>query len=96
MRGLQILTLADARRMLDAGIAQAEQLESRSNIAVVDAGGHLIAHARMDGAWMSGVDIFDQQGLDGAAPSTSKPRRSARTRGPAMTATASRTVTPAR
>jgi uncharacterized protein GlcG (DUF336 family) len=27
------------------------------NIAVVDAGGNLIAHARMDGAWIGSIDI---------------------------------------
>jgi uncharacterized protein GlcG (DUF336 family) len=27
------------------------------NIAVVDAGGNLVSHVRMDGAWMGSVDI---------------------------------------
>jgi len=27
------------------------------NIAVVDAGGNLVSHARMDGAWIGGIDI---------------------------------------
>lgn len=57
MRAIQSLDLADARRMIDAGIAEATNIGSPSNIAVVDAGGHLIAHVRMDGAWMGSVDI---------------------------------------
>jgi len=27
------------------------------NIAVVDAGGNLVAHVRMDGAWLGSIDI---------------------------------------
>lgn len=27
------------------------------NIAVVDAGGNLVSHVRMDGAWLGSIDI---------------------------------------
>lgn len=51
------LTLADARRLIAAGEAEAEKLGVPSNLAVVDAGGSLIAHVRMDGAWLGSIDI---------------------------------------
>ncbi|WP_435021910.1 heme-binding protein [Tundrisphaera sp. TA3] len=44
------LTLAGARKALDAAEAKAVSLKLKSNIAVVDDGGHLLAFARMDGS----------------------------------------------
>ena len=51
------LTLDDARRIIAAGEAKAEQIGQPMNIAVADAGGNLIAHVRMDGAWLGSIDI---------------------------------------
>jgi uncharacterized protein GlcG (DUF336 family) len=51
------LTLADAREIITAAEAKAQDLGIPYNIAVVDAGGNLIAHARMDGAWLGSIDI---------------------------------------
>lgn len=51
------LTLADAKKVIAAGEAQAEKLGVLYNIAVVDAGGNLVAHVRMDGAWLGSIDI---------------------------------------
>jgi uncharacterized protein GlcG (DUF336 family) len=51
------LTLADARQLIAAGEAAAETLGVPYNIAVVDAGGNLIAHVRMDDAWLGSIDI---------------------------------------
>jgi uncharacterized protein GlcG (DUF336 family) len=56
-RQIPSLTLADARAMIDAGEKKAAQLGIPYNLAVVDAGGQLIAHVRMDGAWLGSVDI---------------------------------------
>ncbi|HEY0685763.1 MAG TPA: heme-binding protein [Steroidobacter sp.] len=56
-RSIQSLTLADARRIIAAGEQKAAELRVPYNIAVVDAGGELIAHARMDGAWLGSVSI---------------------------------------
>ena len=56
-RKLASLDLADARRMIAAGEYKAIEMRIPYNIAVVDAGGGLIAHARMDGAWLGSVDI---------------------------------------
>jgi uncharacterized protein GlcG (DUF336 family) len=51
------LTLADARKIIAAAEAKAEEIGQPMNIAVVDAGGNLVAHVRMDGAWIGSVDI---------------------------------------
>jgi uncharacterized protein GlcG (DUF336 family) len=52
-----MLTLEDARRVIAAAEATATAVGQPMNIAVVDAGGNLVAHVRMDGAWMGSVDI---------------------------------------
>ncbi|MEU1956096.1 GlcG/HbpS family heme-binding protein [Nocardia rhamnosiphila] len=51
------VSLDDAQRVIAAGRAKAAEIESPSNIAVVDAGGNLVAHVRMDGAWIASIDI---------------------------------------
>jgi uncharacterized protein GlcG (DUF336 family) len=51
------LDLADARRIIAAGERKALELGVPYNIAVADAGGGLVAHVRMDGAWLGSVDI---------------------------------------
>jgi uncharacterized protein GlcG (DUF336 family) len=57
MRTTESDGLDDARRVIAAGEAEAEQQGLPTNIAVVDSGGHLVAHVRQDGAWMGSVDI---------------------------------------
>src|ERR1051326_2910463 len=52
-----MITLADARRIISAGESKAAEIGQPMNIAVVDAGGNLIAHVRMDNAWIGSVDI---------------------------------------
>src|SRR5947208_16337029 len=52
-----MITLADTRRIIAATEQKAEQIGQPMNIAVVDAGGNLVAHVRMDKAWMGSVDI---------------------------------------
>ena len=52
-----MITLADARRVIAAAEQKAESIGQPMNVAVVDAGGVLIAHMRMDGAWQGSVDI---------------------------------------
>jgi uncharacterized protein GlcG (DUF336 family) len=51
------VTLADARRVMATAEAKAEEIGQPMNIAVVDAGGNLVAHVRMDGSWLGSVDI---------------------------------------
>lgn len=57
MNTVDSLSLADARRIITAGETKADELGQPSNIAVVDAGGNLVAHIRMDGAWLGSVNI---------------------------------------
>ena len=56
-RSMLSLDLADARRLIAAGEKKAVELGIPYNIAVVDAGGGLVAHVRMDKAWLGSVDI---------------------------------------
>ncbi|HVJ31900.1 MAG TPA: heme-binding protein [Terriglobia bacterium] len=51
------LLLSDAKRMLEAGEAKARSIGIPYNIAVVDAGGALIAFARQDGALIGSIDL---------------------------------------
>ncbi len=52
-----MVTLEDARRVIAAAEAKAAELGQPMNVAVVDAGGNLVAHVRMDGAWIGSIDI---------------------------------------
>jgi uncharacterized protein GlcG (DUF336 family) len=52
-----MVTLADARRVIAAAEEKAKQIKQPMNIAVVDAGGNLVSHVRMDDAWMGSIDI---------------------------------------
>jgi uncharacterized protein GlcG (DUF336 family) len=56
-RQIPTLTLADARAIIAAGEKKAQEIGVPYNLAVVDAGGDLIAHVRMDGAWLGSIDI---------------------------------------
>jgi glc operon protein GlcG len=50
------LTLAEANRIVQATIAEAEQMQIKVSVAVCDAGGRLLAFNRMDGAtWASSL-----------------------------------------
>ena len=52
-----MVTLQDAFKIIAAAQAKAVEIEQPPNIAVVDAGGHLVAQVWMDGAWLGSVDI---------------------------------------
>lgn len=52
-----MVTLEDAKRIIAAAEKKATEIGQPMNIAVVDAGGNLIAHVRMDKAWIGSVDI---------------------------------------
>lgn len=51
------ISLDDARRVIDAAIAKAEEIGQPQDIAVVDAGGNLKAHVRMDTANIGSIHI---------------------------------------
>ena len=46
-----------ATAAIKAALEEAETVNCKMNIAVVDAGGHLVAFVRMDDAWLGSVDI---------------------------------------
>ena len=49
------LTLAEANRIVEGAIAAANEMGIKINVAVVDAGGRLMAFNRMDGAIWGGA-----------------------------------------
>ncbi len=49
--------LNDAKRIIAAAEKKAAEIGQPMNIAVADEGGNLIAHVRMDGAWLGSIDI---------------------------------------
>ncbi|RNI31417.1 GlcG/HbpS family heme-binding protein [Rufibacter latericius] len=51
------ITLEQADRAIKAAIAEAQGLNLKMNIAVVDAGANLMAFSRMEGAWLGSIDI---------------------------------------
>ncbi len=52
-----MMTLNDARRVIAAAEDKARKIGQLMNIAVVDAGGNLVSHVRMDDAWIGSIDI---------------------------------------
>jgi uncharacterized protein GlcG (DUF336 family) len=52
-----MVRLEDARRVIAAAEKKAQAIGQPMNIAVVDEGGNLVAHVRMDGAWLGSIDI---------------------------------------
>ncbi|AOJ01836.1 MULTISPECIES: GlcG/HbpS family heme-binding protein [Burkholderia] len=71
------LTLERAQRIVDAGVANATRLHAAGvavAIAVVDAGAHLVAFARMDDAFIGAIDLATRKAGTSArfrAPSAS-------------------------
>src|SRR5260370_26247364 len=49
--------LTDPRRIIAAAEKKATEIGQPMNIAVADAGGNLVAHVRMDKAWLGSIDI---------------------------------------
>jgi len=52
-----MMNLETARRVIAAAEKKAQEIGQPMNIAVVDEGGNLGAHVRMDGAWIGSIDI---------------------------------------
>jgi uncharacterized protein GlcG (DUF336 family) len=51
------MSLEQAHKVLEAAIAKSNEIKTKMDIAVVDAGGNLKAFARQDGAWLGSIDI---------------------------------------
>lgn len=52
-----MITLNQAREIIAAAERKASEIGQPMNIAIADEGGNLIAHVRMDGAWIGSIDI---------------------------------------
>jgi uncharacterized protein GlcG (DUF336 family) len=52
-----MVTLEDARKIIAAAEKKAKEIRQPMNIAVADGGGNLVAHVRMDDAWLGSIDI---------------------------------------
>jgi uncharacterized protein GlcG (DUF336 family) len=51
------ISLGQAHAVVEAAAKKAAEINTKMDIAVVDAGGNLKAFARMDGAWLGSIDI---------------------------------------
>ncbi|QHI39284.1 hypothetical protein IMCC3317_46940 [Kordia antarctica] len=51
------ITLAQAEKMISVAKQKSTSLDTKMNIAIVDAGANLVAFGRMDGAWLGSLDI---------------------------------------
>ena len=65
------ISLQEAQTMVAAATAKAEELDIKINVAVCDAGGRLVAFARMDGAIWAGV--YGSQGKAVASVAFGRP-----------------------
>ena len=54
---MSAVKLDDARRVISAAEKKAEEIGQPMNIAVADEGGNIVAHIRMDDAWIGSIDI---------------------------------------
>ncbi|MFD4526771.1 heme-binding protein [Streptomyces sp. NPDC058470] len=54
---MTVLTLDNAARLAAAGLDSATAAGTAMNIAIVDAGGHLVHFSRMDNAWLGSIDL---------------------------------------
>ncbi|MDC3388101.1 heme-binding protein [Flavobacteriaceae bacterium] len=51
------ITLAQAEKIIAVAQEKSVAIDTKMNIAIVDAGANLVAFARMDGAWLGSLDI---------------------------------------
>jgi len=51
------VSLGQAGDIIRAAVVKAKEINTKMDIAVVDAGGNLKGFARMDGAWLGSIDI---------------------------------------
>ena len=51
------VTLDDSKKIIAVAEKKASEIGQPMNIAVIDVGGNLIAHERMDGAWIGSIDV---------------------------------------
>lgn len=64
---IKSIDLVDARRIIAAATKKAEEIGQPMNIAVVDAGGNLLAFERMENAWLGSIDIAQKKAFTSRA-----------------------------
>src|SRR5579862_5794968 len=62
-----MVSLEDARRVIAAAEKKSKEIGQPMNIAVVDEGGNLVAHVRMDNAWIGSIDIAQKKAFTSRA-----------------------------
>jgi uncharacterized protein GlcG (DUF336 family) len=55
------ISLAQAVAVIEAAARKSDEIKTKMDIAVVDAGGNLKAFARQDGAWIGSIDIAQRK-----------------------------------
>jgi uncharacterized protein GlcG (DUF336 family) len=55
--GTKDISLDQAHAVATAAVKKAREIDTKMDVAVVDAGGNLKAFVRMDGAWLGSIDI---------------------------------------
>jgi len=51
------ITLDQAHRVMTAVVKKSEEIDTKMDVAIVDAGANLKAFVRMDNAWLGSIDI---------------------------------------
>lgn len=51
------ITLKQAQMAIEKAMAKAQEIDTKMNISIIDAGANQVAFARMDGAWLGSADI---------------------------------------
>ncbi|MEX0991756.1 MAG: heme-binding protein [Actinomycetota bacterium] len=59
--GTKDISLDQANAALESAIKKSEEIGTKMDIAVVDAGGNLKAFVRQDGAWIGSIDISQKK-----------------------------------
>jgi uncharacterized protein GlcG (DUF336 family) len=62
-----MVSLEDARRVIAAAEKKSHEIGQPMNVAVVDEGGNLVSHIRMDGAWIGSIDISQKKAFTSRA-----------------------------
>ncbi|MEA2554825.1 MAG: hypothetical protein QOI60_156 [Actinomycetota bacterium] len=59
--GSKDISLDQANVALEAALKKSDEIGTKMDVAVVDAGGNLKAFARQDGAWLGSIDISQKK-----------------------------------
>jgi uncharacterized protein GlcG (DUF336 family) len=59
--GTKDISLDQANAALEAAVKKSDEIGTKMDIAIVDAGGNLKAFVRQDGAWLGSIDISQKK-----------------------------------